>query len=72
MIVTDFVARMQTLSEHKQVLVMQAHMDPFYYDSSDTEPNAVIIVTDDEGTIWDVIETNDDNEVINRQEIVAS
>lgn len=68
----DFVARMQALSQDKEVVVMQAHMDPFYYDSSDTEPNAVIIVTDDEGSIWEVVETDVDNNMVVKSEIIES
>lgn len=72
MLTKEFVEKLQGFSPDKHIIVMMAHMDPFYYDSSDTEPNSVLIVIDDEGLIWDVIETNAANEVTKRTEIVAS
>jgi hypothetical protein len=72
MLLKDFVATLKNFDPDKQVLVMQAHMDPFYYDSSDTVANAVLVVTDDEGTIFEVIETDTSNEIIDKQEIECS
>ena len=72
MLLKDFVEKLQSFSPDKHVCVAQGHMDPFYYDSSDTEANEIIIVITDEGDIWEVVETNGNNEIIQKQEIVES
>jgi len=70
MLVRDFVERLQGLSQDKHVFVTMAHMDPFYYDTSDVEANSVSIVVDDEGMPWEICETDELNNVVKKVEVL--
>lgn len=71
MLTKELAASLQGFSPDKPVITMQAHLDPFYYDSSDTTANSVILVIFDMEDIWEIIETDTDNEIINKQVIVG-
>jgi uncharacterized radical SAM superfamily Fe-S cluster-containing enzyme len=70
MVVKDFALALQSFSANKQVVVVMAHMDPFYYDTSDVEANTVSIVVDDEGMPWEICETDDLNNVVKKVEVL--
>jgi hypothetical protein len=72
MLTKDFVKALSKFSAEKHVVHVQASMDPFYYDSASTEENTVGIVTDDMGSIWEICETDADNNIIAKQEVLAS
>jgi hypothetical protein len=72
MLVRDFALKLNNFSADKHIFVVMAHMDPFYYDTSDVEANSVSIVTDDEGGIWEICETDADGNIIGKQEVIES
>lgn len=70
MLTKDLVAKLEGFSPDKEVTTIQGHLDPFYYDSSDTIPNSVIFVIFDLADIWEIVETDADNEIIKKEVIV--
>jgi hypothetical protein len=70
MLVRDFVSVLSKFGTEKHVFVTMAHMDPFYYDTSDVEAEAVTIIIDDEGMPWEICETDAQHNIIAKQEII--
>lgn len=60
----ELLALLQGSIVEKEMVVLFADQDPIYFDSSDTEPNQILIVCDEYGSIQGVAETDENNKIV--------
>jgi len=71
MLVKELLEKLQSFSPDKQIICLPAHMDPFYYEDGETDPNAVTLILFEERDIWEIVETDTDNKITKKEVIVG-